>query len=226
MSMNSSISNMSKFTGSTSEFIAQTLRIAIFKGKYKANQPLRQDRIAKELNVSKIPLREALVQLKSEGLVVFLPNRGAVVSMLSPAEVREIFSMRLALESLAVEKAVPNIREAELIRARSVLKIIDREKDKSTWSDLNREFHEILYKPSNMRLLLNTIQTLHNNVGRYLVIYLDRLSGTEASREEHWGILDAYKEKNIDKAQSILKTHLGKAEEHLMRFLGEFSEVD
>ena len=222
--MNISMSGLSNHTGNTSEFIADAIRQAIFKGIYKADQPLRQDRIAGELNVSKIPLREALVQLKSEGLVVFLPNRGAVVSKLSPAEVREIFSMRLALESLAIEKAIINIREADLIRARSVLKIIDREKDKSSWSNLNWEFHEILYKPSEMTLLLNTIQNLHNNVGRYLVIYLDRLSGIAASQKEHWGLLDAYKEKDIEKAQGVLKTHLSNARDHLIKFLGEYSQ--
>ena len=78
----------------TPDIIADFLRKAILNGRYEANQPLRQDHIAKELGVSKIPLREALVQLKTEGLVVFLPKRGAVVAGLSAAEAAEIFTMK------------------------------------------------------------------------------------------------------------------------------------
>jgi DNA-binding GntR family transcriptional regulator len=220
MPMKSSISSLSQNSSNTAEFIADVLRKAIFEGKYKAGQPMLQDRVAKELKVSKIPVREALIQLKSEGLVVFIHNRGAVVSELSPAEVNEIFSMRLALESLAVKKAVLNIREADLIRATSILKIIDGDKDKGTWSDLNWEFHEILYSRSKMPMLINTIKKLHFNIARYLIIYLDHLSGFEESQIEHWQILKAFEERNIETILSVLETHLRKAEENLVKFLG------
>ncbi len=75
----------------TRDYIVRSLRESIIQGHYKANQPLRQDQIAQDLGVSKIPLREALVQLKAEGLVTFLPKRGAIVSELSRAEVEEIY---------------------------------------------------------------------------------------------------------------------------------------
>ena len=95
-----------KIPGNTPEYIVGALRNAILQGRYKANQPLRQDQIAEKFGVSKVPLREALVQLKAEGLVTFMPNRGAVVTELSAAEVDEIFTMRMALESKALERAI------------------------------------------------------------------------------------------------------------------------
>jgi len=217
--MNEKRSSRTRQAGNTSEFIADSLREAIFQGEYKVNQPLRQDQIAKKLNVSKIPLREALVQLKSEGLVQFMPNRGAVVSGLSPAEIKEIFLMRIALENLAIEHAIPLIPVRDLIRAQSVLEIIDNENDKHQWSDLNWEFHKTLYQSSQMPLVVSTVHTLHNNVSRFLLIYYDTLSGSDVSQKDHWDLLAAFKAKKITHAQEVLTRHLSTAERKLQNFL-------
>ena len=128
--MNKKASLFQKDPANTPDFIASALRNAIMQGQFKANQPLRQDHIAQELGVSKIPLREALVQLKAEGLVSFMPNRGAVVSELSANEVDEIFTMRIALETKALERAIPNLSSADLIRTKSVLDICLQKKSK------------------------------------------------------------------------------------------------
>ena len=203
----------------TPDLIANALRNAILQGRYKANQPLRQDHIAQEFGVSKIPLREALVQLKAEGLVSFMPNRGAVVTELSANEVDEIFTMRIALETKALERAIPNLSSADFIRAKSVLEILEKEKDRTQWSELNWEFHATLYQASQMPRLLSTIETLHNNVTRYLIIYLDRLSAQEISQKEHLAIFNACQKRNIDGATKQLTTHLRKASKRLMAFL-------
>ena len=172
--------------GNTPDLIVNSLRNAILQGRYGPNQPLRQDQIAAELGVSKIPLREALVQLKAEGLVNILPKRGAVVSDLSAARAQEIYAMRIALEAVAMERAMPNLTNADLIRAKSVLEIIDAEPDRSQWGELNWEFHAILYQAAEMPMLLDTIHMLHNNVARYLIVYLDELAAAKQSQDEHW----------------------------------------
>lgn len=213
------ITSLLKVSGSTPEMIASALRTAILQGRYKANQPLRQDIIAQELGVSKIPVREALVQLKAEGLVSFLPKRGAVVSGLSANEVKEIYTMRMALECLAIEKAIPNLAANDLIRAASVLDIIDQEDDKGQWGALNWEFHATLYQAAKMPFLLGTIEQLHNNVLRYLIIYLDRLAAFKTSQKEHRTLLKACRKQNIGIATHILKTHLQQASEQLTVFL-------
>ena len=217
--MNAKMSLFQKNPGNTPEFIANALRNAILQGQFKANQPLRQDLIAEELGVSKIPLREALVQLKAEGLVSFMPNRGAVVTELSAKEVDEIFTMRIALETKALERAIPHLRSADFIRAKSVLEILQEEDDRSQWSELNWEFHATLYQASQMPRLLSTIQTLHNNVARYLIIYLDRLSAQDVSQKEHLAIFNACQGRDIDAASEQLATHLRKASRRLMKFL-------
>lgn len=210
-----------KDPGNTPDLIANALRNAILQGRYRANQPLRQDHIAEELGVSKIPLREALVQLKAEGLVSFMPNRGAVVTELSAREVDEIFTMRIALEAKALERAIPNLTPADLIRAKSVLEILEKEKDRTQWSELNWEFHATLYQASQMPRLLHAIETLHNNVTRYLIIYLGRLSAQDISQKEHLAIFNACQRRNTDAATRQLTIHLQKASKRLMAFLSK-----
>ena len=203
----------------TPDLIVETLRTAIIQGQYKAGAPLRQDRIAQDLGVSKIPLREALVQLKAEGLVSFMPKRGAVVSSLSAAKAAEIFIMRQALETLALEQAIPRLGRPDLIRARSVLEIMDEESDQGQWGNLNWEFHTTLYQAAQMPLLLATIHTLHNNVTRYLVIYLDRLAGLTRSQEEHRQLLEACQNQDIQRAKAVLESHLSRASKDLVSYL-------
>jgi DNA-binding GntR family transcriptional regulator len=217
--MNKKLSLFGKSPGNTPEYIAHALRSAILQGRYKANQPLRQDLLADELGVSKVPVREALVQLKAEGLVTFLPNRGAVVTELSAGEVDEIFTMRNALETTALERAIPNLQSSDFIRARGVLEILDEEETPTQWSELNWEFHATLYQASGLPRLLAAIHTLHNNVARYLIIYLDRLSAQDLSQQEHWAIFRACKSRDIDTANRLLTAHLRKASERVMAFL-------
>ncbi|HSN23649.1 MAG TPA: GntR family transcriptional regulator [Methylomicrobium sp.] len=219
--MPKTLSIQTKNPGNTPELIAASLRTAILQGRLKSNQPLRQDQIAEQLGVSKIPVREAMVQLRAEGLIEFAPNRGFVVSELSPAEAEEIYMMRMALETKALERAIPKLRSADLIRAASVLEISETEEDRSQWGELNWEFHSTLYQAAEWPRLLNTIQVLHNNVARYLLIYLGGLSARDASQVEHNKILQACQKKDVDRAVKILQQHLSRASHRLVAFLSD-----
>jgi DNA-binding GntR family transcriptional regulator len=157
--------------------------------------------------------------LRAEGLIVFVPNRGFVVSELSPAEVEEIYIMRMALETKALERAIPKLRSADMIRAASVLDISEVEDDSSQWSALNWEFHSTLYQAAQLPRLLGVIEVLHNNVARYLLIYLGGLSARDASQAEHKKILQACQKKDVDRAVKILQQHLTRASNRLVAFL-------
>lgn len=208
-----------KSPGNTPEMIANALRSAILQGRFRSSEPLRQDRIAEEFGTSKIPVREALVQLRAEGLIRFSPNRGAVVSELSQEEVDEIYTMRIALETKALERSIPGLRPADLIRAQGVLDVMDTEDDQTRWSELNWEFHATLYQAARMPRLLNTIEVLHNNVARYLVIYLKSLRAQPTSQKEHRSILDSVRRKKTDEAVGRLHHHLERASTRLVAFL-------
>ena len=209
----------SKNITNTAELIADALRNDILQGKLKSKQPLRQDQIASNFGVSKIPVRESLYQLKAEGLVTFIPNRGAVVSELSPNEVDEIYTMRIALETVALERAIPHLTIANLTQAEEILKAIDQEQNITRWGELNWEFHATLYAPAKLPRLLDWVATLHVNVARYLVIYLAGMDYQTASQQEHRAMLEACRHGKITQAAEILTLHLQSASKQLVAFL-------
>lgn len=203
----------------SADAIAQALRFDIWQGKLKSGQPLRQDEIAARYGISKIPVREALYQLKAEGLVTFYPNRGAVVSELSAAEADEIYTMRAALETAALQRAIPRLTIADLTRADEILLALDQEENIARWSELNWEFHATLYHPAGMPRLMEWVKTLHFNVSRYLIIYLAGMSYQDQSQVEHRNILTACRNGDIRAASEHLQQHLRSASEHLTSFL-------
>ena len=201
------------------ESIADSLRADILRGNFKSGQALKQDEIAAQFGVSKIPVREALVQLKAEGLVNFYPNRGAFVSELSAAEADEIYVMRIALETAVLARAIPNLTVAELNHAEEILKAIDQEENIAKWGELNWEFHGTLYAPAALPRLMDTIKALHTNIARYLVLYLAGMAYQKKSQKEHRAILAACRHGDIEKAINVLEVHLRGASEHLVSYL-------
>ncbi len=210
----------------TPELIARHLRQAILRGELKSRQPLRQDKLAADLGVSKIPVREALAQLKAEGLVTYKSNRGAFVTALSPTEAREIYLMRGALEAIALEQALPKLGRRDFVLAHSALLSLDVEPDPARWAELNWDFHAALYAPAAMPHLLGTLQMLHVNVGRYLVLYLDRMAFQAQSQAEHYALLAACQTGDLIHAKAVLAAHLQAAADTLIIYLQTTEEND
>src|SRR6185503_38871 len=203
------------------ESIADSLRADILRGNLKSGQALKQDEIAAQFGISKIPVREALIQLKAEGLVNFYPNRGAFVSELSAAEADEIYVMRIALETAVLARAIPNLTIAQLKQAEQILNAIDQEENIAEWGELNWEFHATLYAPASLPRLMDTIKALHTNIARYLVLYLAGMAYQKKSQKEHRAILTACRHGDIEKAVTVLEVHLRGAAEHLVAYLNQ-----
>lgn len=195
-------------TKTTSSLIADALRSAIMQGQLREGQSLKQDEIANEFKVSKIPVREALVQLQAEGLVRLIPSRGAVVSRLSPAEINEIYSIRIALEPVALRQAIPHLKEEDLFIAEHTLNKIDAEDDMTRWADLNWQFHSTLYARSEMPLLIQIVQTLHHNVARYLLVNYLNKDYLKRSQQQHRTILEYCRRRDVEAACQTLEDHL------------------
>ena len=103
----------------------EAMREGILNGTYAEGEQLRQDAIAADLGVSRIPVREALRQLEAEGLVVFSPHRGAIVSSLSLKEIRELFELRAEIESDLLRRAIPEMGSEDFARASEILTAYD-----------------------------------------------------------------------------------------------------
>jgi len=204
---------------STPSLVAEVLREAIFRGILSGGEQLRQDEVASQFGVSRIPVREAFRQLAAEGLITLYPHRGAVVSTLSPEEVQEIYEIRIPLETLAIRLAVPKLTQADLAHAHDILHAIDLEEDSVRWGELNREFHATLYAPAGRPRLLALISNLRANVERYLRIYISLMHHKQRSQRQHREILAACKRRDVEAAAKVLDEHLSDTSELLIRFL-------
>src|SRR5262249_42294628 len=187
------------------------LREAILHGFYDAGQPLRQDEIAATLQVSKIPVREALRRLEAEGLVVFYANRGAMVAPLRPDEAQEIAEIRIALETLALRLALPKLTPRDLRHARGILEDLDGERDSARWGALNRDFHQCLYAPAQRPQLLALITTQHRRFDRYMRVVLAAMQHQTQSQAEHHALLDACERRDGAIAVHVLEEHIAGA---------------
>ncbi len=114
------------------ELVRDGVREAIFSGLLPEGTQLRQDQLAEQYGTSRIPVREALRQLESEGLVRIEPNKGAVVTSLSVGDVLEMLDIRIALECHALRLAVPNMVEEDFAYAESILETYNADPDPGT----------------------------------------------------------------------------------------------
>ncbi len=202
---------------STPDFVAATLREAIVSGAIAPGSVIRQDTVAAEIDVSKIPVREALSRLEAEGLVQFQRNRGAEVAPVSIAQMRELFAMRERLECLALEYSIPNLTKPDFVRARAVIKQAKRSSDPVELCRFNHDFHEILYSGAADGLLRDTIRRLMTLAERYIRIHL-RMTGMSArTNAEHKELIRLARDRDIDGAGELMTVHLAKAAQRLAR---------
>ena len=200
------------------------IRERILRAEYAEGEPLRQDAVASELGVSRIPVREALRQLEAEGLVTFNPHVGAVVSTLSLDEIKELFEVRALIEADLLRRAMQAIGKEDVERAREVLDQYGaalESGDVSEWGALNWQFHSTLYAPANQPLTMGIVQNLHNQSDRYLRMQLSLTHGETRANEEHRAILRAVSDGEAQHATSLLTAHILGAGRSLFEFLRE-----
>jgi DNA-binding GntR family transcriptional regulator len=201
------------------EIVAEALRDAIVTGRLKGGERLHQDGIASRLGVSRMPVREALRQLESEGLVVFTPHRRVSVAALSAEELREIYQIRTALELLALDLAVPRMSAQDLAALGELLEQMDRVTDPGRWLELNRGFHRTLYRASGRARLCALIDSLRGNVERYLRIYVSGREHRARAQAEHRRIVRACRRRQAAEAKKALRRHLLGTVDQLEGFL-------
>ena len=203
---------------SLSESISDSLRDSIMTGGLTEGTQIKQDHMAQQFNVSISVIREALKILEGEGLVEFLPNHGAAVAKLSSQEALDIFAIRVLLETEALALSIPQLTAEDNQKLEAILAEEELCTEPQRYNELNSLFHESLYKYCTNQRLNNLIRLQHNNVGRYLVFYLDKMEFKEQSHKEHLQLLEVCKAKDIAKARRLLKQHMQKAGNNLRHF--------
>ena len=201
------------------DWVFQVIRTAIVRGELPGDMPLRQDEISTALSVSHIPVREAFRQLEAQGLVRIYPNRGAVVTKLSCKELSDVMDTRILLEVGALRLALPHITEEDLARARELLELFSKEKDPIKGAELNLKLHFSLYDPCDNQTLLSLIDQMHANVDRYITPFFgkEEVSAELYTVDEHSQIISACESKDTELATAILRTHLQRTKNLLLK---------
>jgi DNA-binding GntR family transcriptional regulator len=204
------------------EAVLDLIKEDILSGALKSGEPLRQSSLAEKYQVSRIPIREALLQLESQGLVRMEAHKGAIVTEISIDEIDELFQLRAILEPHILESAIPNMDEECFEKCDKILtkleKALDNKKDIDQWSEYNYEFHKTLYQPANLKHTLDLISTLNTRSDRYIRLQLLYTDGIDKAEKDHRDLLHFCREKKIKQATKLLFKHITDANMDIKQF--------
>ena len=204
----------------TTNIVADELRKRIMTGQLREGEQVRQEAIATELGVSRIPVREALRQLEAEGLITLVSHKGAEVTRLEPSEIEELFEVRIMLESWLFENAIAHINESHLETAEKLIASMRNDAMVEEWGTLNWQFHETLYLPAQKPATMKILRRVHDNIDRYVRLQITLTEDSqERAHKEHQGIVDAARSKNAKVAVALLNDHINHVKEQLLASL-------
>jgi DNA-binding GntR family transcriptional regulator len=201
------------------DVIADDIRERILSGEMGEGTPIRQEALAEEYDVSRMPIREALKRLDAEGLVLFTNNRSASVRQHSLDEIGEIFDLRILLEVDMFRRAIPRMTEDHFARCEELLTEMETSYDAddvSRWGSLNYDYHAALYAAAGRSLSEELLQRLNPHSDRYVRIHLSVLHKRGQARSEHRDLLRLAREGQVDAACDLLTRHIIGTKENLM----------
>ncbi|MBB3348905.1 GntR family transcriptional regulator [Sphingomonas sp. BK069] len=193
-----------------SDRVFEIVRERIVTGELRGNMPIRQDALASELGVSKIPLREALARLEQEGLLTSQANRGYSVQPMSAAQADEIFALRLSIEPAASASAAMAADEAGRQGALAAFHALD-EAASSNLAEVavrNRVFHIALVRPAGRRLTTSLVERLGILAERYTVAHLAPAGRDARAHVEHQGLIDSWMARDAAAHERLLHDHI------------------
>ncbi len=172
------------------------------------------------LGISRMPVREALLQLEAEGLIHFGSNRRPIVTTLTPNEIMELFEIRIALEQLAILRATPKIKSRTISDLSLHLLRMNRAKtNPKSWLELHDLFHERIYAEAEMPKLIEEIKRLREIIRPYLLMYTSFFEQPEIPGYEHTTLLEVVKGGDADAAQVMIAKHIRAGAANLVYFL-------
>ena len=199
--------------------VAELIRQRILSGQLKGGQPIRQEHLAAELGVSRIPLREALKQLAAEGFVTIASHKGAVVAELSVEEVEELFDLRLRLETWLMELAMPAMTDTEIALLDENLQEQRRPDVLPRWGELNWRLHETMYQAADRPITLKLLKNIHDKIDRYLRLEITMRQNRDRGLREHEELVDCCRRRDTEAAVALLERHIKETARGLMAAL-------
>ena len=202
---------------SVGDMVYEVLREAIDTGLFAPGEWLRQESLAEMLAVSRIPVRSALIQLESEGLVVLHPRRGAQVRALSAEQIREAYELRALFEPHALRKSMATMTPERLRRLCELADELDTHGEGSAFLETRLKFYRELYDAPNNPTLTKLIEDLRNSIGRYL---LGKRISTH-TEHIHRHLVEQVASGDADAAVATLLAHIDKVRTGVEQMLAE-----
>ncbi len=193
-----------------SEQLVDLVRDRILAGQVDVDRAIRQDALAAELGVSKIPLREALTRLEQEGLVRSRANRGYFVRELSIAEAEEVYALRLKLEPQVAALAAERATDEERTVAMQTLAQLDEVTNAHGVGvgAFNRAFHLALLRPSRQPITTTMLERLHVLGERYVRKHLEPRGRDQRANDEHAQLLDSWLARDLSLVTERMYAHI------------------
>ncbi|MCJ2048242.1 GntR family transcriptional regulator [Methylobacterium sp. J-070] len=191
--------------------VADSLRQQILNGDLPPGVQLRQDAVAEEFGISRIPVREALLQLEASNLVKIMPHRGAVVTGISLEELEDIFALRIQLEPQLLVLSAPHLTQADFRALRDISSTYSDALGTGQvlrWGELNRRFHLDLLQHADRPRSLSILSGLLQDCDRPMRLQLSTSVEMARAEQEHAQILDLCEARKIDEAARFLCAHV------------------
>jgi DNA-binding GntR family transcriptional regulator len=193
------------------DIIAADLRQRILSGDLAEGELIRQELLAEEYDVSRMPIREALKRLDAEGLVVFTNNRGATVTKHTLEEIAEIFDVRMMLEVDLFTRAIPLMQDDHFKECEKILKEMELSYlrgDVAAWGPLNAEYHGALYAAADRKLTSQLLERASLQSNRYVSMHIDQLKNATKAEQDHSELLTLARKRNVTAAAEKLRSHI------------------
>lgn len=193
----------------TANDVTDVLRRRILEGRYRDDQFIRQDVVATELGVSRIPVREALAKLEAEGLVIRVKYRGALVTSLSFREIEEIYELRAMLEPYLLQQAIARITKDQIKQLRKIAEKARKTTAIADWAGMNVDFHRTLFEAAESPIALQVLENLLVRADRYLKLQHLQSTTTKAESDaQHIAILELVEARDVKGAVEALQQHI------------------
>jgi DNA-binding GntR family transcriptional regulator len=186
------------------------LKAGILSGKIPAGTTISPAVVGKSLGISRIPVRGAILQLESQGLIAIAKNGRPTVPSLSVKDIFELFEMRVALETLAIRHATPRLGPTVIAQLQADVDRMARPGNGKRWLTLHDTFHNRMYAQADMPRLLEEIKRIRHSIYPYLLMYIDLRREPEIPGHEHQRLLDVVKNRNPNEAARALAEHIRK----------------
>lgn len=209
---------------SLTSIIFERVREDILNGKYANGDKIVEAKLADELGVSRTPVREALKQLELDGLVESLPNRGVVVKGITTQDIDDIYAIRLAIEAIAAKWAVERMEDDEVEQLKEIYDLMEFytfKEDVEKTFELNTKFHETMYRGTKSRYLEHVLKDFQLFIKSTRSESLKSEGRIDRALKEHKHIVDAFKERNADKAVDAVVNHIVNSRTNVNRIMDE-----